>query len=296
VTVEFDSISIRTGASMTTTATETSSQSTTSKPFAVITGASSGIGLELAKQFAEHGYDLLIAADESLATAASELDTLGAGVQSVRVDLATSDGVQELGDAVRDAARPVDALCLNAGVGESGPFLRTKLEDDLRLISTNIVSAVSLAKRLVPAMVSRGAGRILVTSSIASIAPAPNQALYGASKSFLQSFAEALRQELKDTGVTVTSLMPGPTETNFFSRAALEHTALGAMKKDDAATVARQGFEALMAGREKVVAGSVFTKVQGQVAKAMPDSAKAAMQGLLSAPGTARKLPGFLKK
>ena len=268
----------------------------TSKPFAVVTGASSGIGLELAKQFAGHGYDLLIAADDSLATAASELDTLGAAVQSVRVDLATQDGVEELAGAILSTGRTIDALCLNAGVGESGPFLRTKLEDDLRLISTNIVSAVSLAKRVVPAMVARGVGRILVTSSIASIAPAPNQALYGASKSFLQSFAEALRQELKDTGVTVTSLMPGPTETNFFSRAALEHTALGSMKKDDPETVARQGYEALIAGREKVVAGSVVTKVQGQLAKAVPDSAKAAMQGLLSAPGTARKLPGFLKK
>jgi short-subunit dehydrogenase len=285
---------------VTTTATATASTASTaaepSKPFAVVTGASSGIGLELAKQFAEHGFDLLIAADASLATAASELDTLGAAVQSVRVDLATEDGTAELADAITASGRPVDALCLNAGVGESGPFLRTKLEDDLRLISTNIISAVSLAKRIVPAMVERGEGRILFTSSVASIAPAPNQALYGGSKSFLQSFAEALRQELKGTGVTVTSLMPGPTETNFFSRAALEHTALGSMKKDDASTVAKQGFDALMAGREKVLAGSVFTKVQGQVAKAMPDSAKAAMQGLLSAPGTARMLPGFLKK
>jgi short-subunit dehydrogenase len=187
-------------------------------------------------------------------------------------------------------------LCLNAGVGESGPFVTTKLEDDLRLINLNVVGTVRLAKHLVPAMVEQGDGRILFTSSIASIAPAPNQALYGGSKSFVQSFAEALRQELADSGVTVTSLMPGPTDTNFFTRAALEHTALGSMKKDDPAQVAQQGVEAMLAGREKVVAGSVLTKVQGQLAKAMPDSVKAAAQGLLSAPGTARKLPGFLKK
>jgi short-subunit dehydrogenase len=280
----------------TATGTSDAAGAGSSKPFAVITGASSGIGLELAKQCAQHGFDLLIAADDSLTEAASTLHELGAEVQSVQTDLANADGVEELASAVTSSGRPVDVLCLNAGVGESGPFIRTKLDDDLRLISLNIVSAVHLAKRLVPAMVERGSGRILFTSSIASIAPAPNQALYGGSKSFLQSFAEALRQELKDTGVTVTSLMPGPTETNFFARAALEHTALGAMKKDDAATVAEQGFEALMSGREKVVAGSVLTRLQGQMAKAMPDSVKAAMQGLASAPGTAKKLPGLLKK
>ena len=285
-----------TTASTTSTTSTTSHGSTASKPFAVITGASSGIGLELAKLFAGNGYDLLVAADETLAEAASTLHELGAQVTPVQVDLAESDGVEQLAGSIASSGRPVDALCLNAGVGESGPFIETLLEDDLRLISTNITSAVHLAKRVVPGMVERGQGRILVTSSIASIAPAPNQALYGGSKSFLQSFAEALRQELKGTGVTVTSLMPGPTETNFFSRAALEHTALGSMKKDDAATVAQQGYEALMTGREKVVAGSVFTKVQGQVAKAVPDSVKAAMQGLASAPGTARKLPTFLKK
>jgi short-subunit dehydrogenase len=273
-----------------------SSPSSSSKPFAVVTGASTGIGLELAKQFADHGFDLLVTANEGLTDAVSSTKALGADVQSVRADLATSDGVEELASAIAATGRPVDALCLNAGVGESGPFLRTELEDDLRLISLNIVSAVHLAKRVLPGMVERGHGRILVTSSIASIAPAPNQALYGGSKSFLQSFAEALRQELKNTGVTVTSLMPGPTDTNFFSRAALEHTALGSMKKDDATTVARQGFDALMSGKQKVIAGSVLTKVQAEAAKAVPDSVKAAMQGFLSAPGTAKKLPSFLKK
>jgi uncharacterized protein len=282
--------------SSTTTSTTSSATTGASRPFAVVTGASSGIGLELAKQFAEHGFDLLVVADDDLTEAASTLQELGAGVGSVKVDLAGAPGVEELVDAITATGRPVDALCLNAGVGESGPFTETKLEDDLRLISVNVVSAVHLAKRLVPAMVERGEGRILFTSSIASIAPAPNQALYGGSKSFLQSFAQALRLELQHTGVSVTSLMPGPTETNFFSRAALEHTALGAMKKDDAATVAQQGFEALMSGKQKVIAGGVLTRLQGEVAKAMPDSVKGAMQGLLSAPGTARKLPSLLKK
>jgi short-subunit dehydrogenase len=285
-----------TAATTTTTATAEAALQHSAKPLAVITGASTGIGLELGKQLAQNGYDLLLCANESLAAAASELTTLGAGVQSVQADLAEADGVQKLTDAVTATGKPVAALCLNAGVGESGPFVTTKLEDDLRLIDTNVVGTVRLAKHLVPAMVEQGQGRILFTSSVASIAPAPNQALYGASKSFVQSFAEALRQELLETGVTVTSLMPGPTDTNFFTRAALEHTALGAMKKDDPAQVAHQGIEAMLAGKEKVVAGSLLTRVQGQVAKALPDSVKAAAQGLLSAPGTARKLPGFLKK
>src|SRR4051794_3078288 len=285
-----------TAATATAATTGSSQLSTSDKPLAVVTGASTGIGLELAKQLAENGYDLVICANESMATATSEVQAAGAAVQPLEVDLADADGVDEVANAIRETGKPVDALCLNAGVGESGPFVRTKLEDDLRLINTNVVSVVRLAKHLVPAMAERGQGRILFTSSVASIAPAPNQALYGGSKSFLQSFAEALRQELKDCGVSVTSLMPGPTDTNFFSRAALEHTALGSMKKDDATTVARQGFEALMGGKQKVIAGSVLTKVQGEVAKAVPDSVKAAMQGFLSAPGTAKKLPSFLKK
>jgi short-subunit dehydrogenase len=287
---------------MTTDTPTASAGSTTSdnrpgtRQLAVVTGASTGIGLELAKQLASNGFDLVLAADESLADAESTLAPYGADVRSVVVDLSTAEGTDELASTITGVGRPVDALLLNAGIGESGPFVTTDLEHDLRLINLNVISVVRLAKRLVPGMVERGSGRILVTSSVASIAPAPNQALYGASKSFLQSFAEALRQELVGTGVTVTSLMPGPTDTSFFSRAGLEHTALGSMKKDDASTVAQQGLEAMLSGREKVVAGSALTRMQGQLAKAMPDRVKAAMQGLLSAPGTAAKLPGFLKK
>jgi uncharacterized protein len=279
-----------------TDAVSTGSGTSGTRQLAVVTGASTGIGLELAKQLASHGFDLVLAADESLTDTESALAPFGADIRSVVVDLSTAEGTDELASAITSTGRPVDALLLNAGIGESGPFVTTDLEHDLKLISLNIVSAVRLAKRLVPDMVERGSGRILVTSSVASIAPAPNQALYGASKSFLQSFAEALRQELKDTGVTVTSLMPGPTDTSFFSRAGLEHTALGSMKKDDPATVAQQGFEAMMSGREKIVAGSSITWLQGQLAKAMPDRVKAAMQGLASAPGSAAKLPAFLKK
>jgi short-subunit dehydrogenase len=133
-------------------------------------------------------------------------------------------------------------------------------------------------------MTARGEGRVLITSSIASTMPGPFQAVYNASKSFLQSFAEALRSELADTGVTVTSLMPGPTETEFFRRADLLDTVIGRSKKDDPAQVAAQGFEAMMKGEQKVVAGSLMTKVQGAVNSVLPDTVKAAAHRVMARP------------
>src|SRR4051794_15198011 len=205
-----------------------------SKPLAVVTGASSGIGLELAKQFARHDFDLVIAAEDAeLAAAAAELQGLGASVEAVRVDLATPEGVEELASRVTASARPVHSLALNAGRGAGGAFVNgTPLEDELEIVDLNCRSTVHLAKRLVPAMVSRGEGRVLVTSSIASAMPGPYQTVYNASKSFTQAFALGLREELSDTGVTVTALMPGPTDTEFFDRADLHDTKLGSGPKD----------------------------------------------------------------
>jgi short-subunit dehydrogenase len=136
-------------------------------------------------------------------------------------------------------------------------------------------------------MNARGEGRVLFTSSIASTMPGSFQAVYNASKSFVQSFAEALRNELKDTEVTITALMPGPTDTEFFDRADMLDTRVGASEKDDPAVVAKQGFEALMKGKEKVVGGSMKTKVQGAAAKVMPDSVKAQMHRKMAEPGSA---------
>jgi len=262
----------------------------TPRPFAVVTGASSGIGYELAVQFAEHGFDLLIAAeDAAVADAARALESHGTEVRSVQVDLATYEGVEELWTAVRSSGRPVDALALNAGVGAGGDFVRqTDLDKELRLIALNITSTVHLAKRVLPGMVERGEGRVLVTSSIASTMPGTFQAVYNGSKSFVQSFAEAVREELKDTGVTITSLMPGPTETEFFERADMEDTRVGASgMKDDPAQVARQGFEALMAGKEKVVGGSLATKTQAAAAAVLPDALKAKAHRTMAEPGSA---------
>jgi short-subunit dehydrogenase len=258
--------------------------------FAVVTGASSGIGFELARQFAEHDYDLLIAAeDEAIEQAATALRRDGrTQVVAVRADLATYDGVEQLYAAILETGRNVDALALNAGRGIGGDFTReTELADELNVIDVNVTSTVHLAKRILPHMVARDAGSVLFTSSIASMMPGTYQAVYNASKSFVQSFAEAVRNELKDTGVSITALMPGPTDTNFFHRADMDDTKVGASKKDDPATVARQGFEALVKGKEKVVAGSVKTKVQGAASKVMPDSAKAQMHRSMAEPGSA---------
>jgi uncharacterized protein len=262
---------------------------TQSRPLAVVTGASSGIGRELAKQFASNDFDLIIAAEDSeLTDAAREIAQLGARVEPVQVDLSTEEGVDELRRRMSADGRPIGAVALNAGVGAGGEFANgTDLSDELRLVDLNVRSTVHLAKHVVPQMVQRGEGRILITSSIASTMPGSFQAVYNASKSFVQSFATALRAELKDTGVTVTSLMPGPTDTEFFERADMLDTRIGAGPKDDPADVARDGFEALMAGKERVVSASMKTKLQGRSSRLMPDSLKARMHKRMAEPGSA---------
>ena len=262
-----------------------------SRPLAVVTGASSGIGYELAKQFAQNGFDLLVTSTgSSINEAAQAFAELGAKVETVQADLATYDGVEKLYSQIQATGRPVDAIAINAGVGVGGDFAHeTDLKDEINLINLNVVSTVHLAKRIVKDMVSRGQGRILFTSSIISQMPSPFQAVYAASKAFVHSFSEAIRNELKDTGVTVTALMPGATETNFFHRAGLDDTKVGTDKKDDPALVAKQGFEALMAGSDGVLAESLKTKVEGLVSKILPDTVTAEMNRKLNEPGSANK-------
>jgi short-subunit dehydrogenase len=259
---------------------------TENRPLALVTGASSGIGLELAKQFAAHGYDLVIAAEDGAVEAmAVELRTAGphpVQVEAVRVDLAAPDGVQRLYTALN--SRPVDAAALNAGVGLGGAFVDNDLGAELKLIELNVSSTVHLAKLLLRDMVDRDSGRVLITSSIASTMPGSFQAVYNASKSFLQSFAEALQNELKDSAVTITSLMPGPTETNFFHRAGMDNTRVGQSEKDDPAEVAKQAFDALIAGKPRVVAESLKTKAQELANKVMPDKLKAATHRTMAEP------------
>ncbi len=259
------------------------------RPLALVTGASSGIGLELAKQFAEHGFDLVICAEDAeLATAARALDAHGTSVEAVQADLATPAGVEQLWAATEALGRPLDAIALNAGVGQGGAFADNDLEDELRIVDLNVRSTVHLAKLAVRQMVARGQGRILVTSSIASTMPGPYHAVYHASKSFDQAFALSLREELKDRGVTVTSLMPGPTDTEFYERGALEDTRMGPGPKDDPADVARKGFEALMNGEERVEGGSLMTKLQARSSRLIPDAVKSVAGAKMNEPGAAK--------
>jgi uncharacterized protein len=251
---------------------------TATRPLALVTGASSGIGRELAVELAARDYDLVLAAeDEDLSTVAEGASRSGVSVVTVTADLATDAGVEKLAGEVEGLGRPVDVLCLNAGIGNAGPFIETSLEDDLRLIALNVDHVVHTAKRLLPGMVQRGQGRVLITSSIAALMPGPWYATYAASKAFLQSFAEAIRYELKDTGVTVTALLPGPTDTDFFDRANLDGSVADEGPKDDPAEVARDGIEAMLDGKDQVVAGSWRNKVQAMLSKGGSDSLKAAM-------------------
>ena len=274
----------------TTPSTPSGDTSVLDRPLAVVTGASSGIGLELARQFAAHGFDLIVAAeDDEIAVAAAVLRAEGDGVEvePVQVDLRRQQGVEDLYAAIRADGRQLSAIALNAGHGQGGAFVDSDLADELSIIDLNITSTVRLAKLVLRDMVAADSGRVLVTSSIASTMPGSFQAVYNASKSFLQSFTEAVQDELKDTGVTLTSLMPGPTETDFFERADMaDNTAVGTSKKDDPAQVARQGFEALMAGKDRVVGGGLKTKVQEAAGKAMPDKLKAAMHRRMAEPGS----------
>jgi short-subunit dehydrogenase len=260
------------------------------RKFAVITGASSGIGLELARQCIEHDFDIMIAAeDEGIHEAARHLGAAGAVVEAIHCDLATYEGCEKLVAAVNNSNRHLDALLLNAGVGVGGSFVQTDLEEELKMIALNANAVVHLAKRLVPRMVNRGEGRILITASVASTSPAPFLAVYGATKAFDLSFAEALRFELKDTGVTVTALQPGATDTEFFERAEMENTKVAQGKKDDPADVAKKGFDAMMAGKDKVIAASMKAKLEGLAGEILPEPTKAKMQGGQTRPGSGEK-------
>lgn len=257
------------------------------RPLAVITGASCGIGYELARQCVEHDYDVIICAEDARVEAAAErLRGAGTAVEAVRADLATYEGNEVLARAIRAAGGIVDALLLNAGVGVNGAFIATSLEEELRVIGLNCASVVHLAKRVVPEMVARGRGRVLITASIASTAPAPFLAVYGATKAFDMSFAEALREELKGTGVTVTALQPGATDTEFFARADMEDTRIARSKKDDPAAVAKRGFEAMMKGKDSVIASSVRSRILGLAHEVLPETAKARAQAVMNRPGS----------
>jgi short-subunit dehydrogenase len=263
------------------------------KNFAVVTGASSGIGLELARVFAEKGFDLLVTSGSNrIERAADGLRDSGVEVTEVEADLATYDGVEKLWAAIQATGRPVDAIAINAGVGVGGDFTReTSLEDELNMIQLNVTSTVHLAKRVLKDMAARGSGKVLITSSIAGTMPTPLEAVYGATKAFGLSFAQSLRNELKDTGVTVTALQPGPTNTDFFHRAGMDDTKVGSEGKytNDPREVAEQGYKALMDGKDHIFSSSLKTKIQGEVGKFVPESLKAEQHRKMAEPKTGIK-------
>jgi short-subunit dehydrogenase len=256
-----------------------------SRPFAIVTGASSGIGYELAKQCAEHEFDLLIAADEpAIHHAAAGLRREGCGeVVAVQADLATAERVGRLFGAAK--GRRVDALLANAGRGLGRAFLDQDFADIRQVIDTNITGTLDLIQRVGQGMRAVGHGRILITGSIAGFMPGTYTAVYNGTKTFIDSFAFA-RAELKDSGVTVTCLMPGATETEFFERADMLDTKVGRQKKDDPADVARVGFDAIMKGEGDVVSGWK-NKLRSAIANVTPAGVLAEQHRKMAEPGSA---------
>jgi short-subunit dehydrogenase len=256
-----------------------------SKPFAIVTGASAGIGLELAAICAAEGFDLLVAADRpEIHQAADRFRGLGADVTVIEVDLATTDGVDRLWAAA--AGRPVDALLANAGHGLGRAFLDQDFVDIRHVIDTNVTGTVYLVQLVGRTMRNRGERRILRPGSIAGFMPGTYQAVYNGTKAFVDSFSFALRAELKDTGVTVTCLMPGATETDFFERADMLDTKVGQGKKDDPTDVARVGFDAMMRGDGDVVSGWQ-NKLQAAIANITPAGILAERHRKMAEPGGA---------
>lgn len=254
--------------------------SQSSKGLAVVTGASTGIGLELAKICASEGFELLIAADEPEIVAAAR--AIGPKVRSVEADLSTIEGVDKLMRAT--GGQPIAALLANAGRGLGHAFLDQDFKAIQHVIDTNVTGTVYLLHQVGKDMRARGAGRILITGSIAGFMPGTFQAVYNGTKAFLDSFSFALRAELKDSGVTVTCLMPGATETEFFERADMLDTKVGQSKKDDPADVARTGFNAMMAGDGDVVSGWM-NKLRAAIANVTPASILAEMHRGMAEPG-----------
>jgi short-subunit dehydrogenase len=257
------------------------------KKLAVVTGASTGIGYELARQCAENGYDLVIAADEPrIKDAAGAIGSDGAAVEAVEADLATTNGVDKLIAAI--GGREVDALLANAGRGLGKAFLDQDFKDVRRVVDTNVTGTIYLIQKIGREMRTRGQGRILITGSIAGFMPGTYQAFYNGTKAFLDSFSFALRAELKETGVTVTCLMPGATETDFFERADMLDTKVGTEKKMDPAEVAKQGFAAMMGGEGDVVTGWQ-NKMQSAIATIMPAGMVAEQHRKMAEPGSAER-------
>ena len=257
--------------------------------FAIITGASTGIGFELATLAAKNGYDILVVADEPLIDAAAQdFRQFGTEVRSIEADLSTVQGVDQLLAAAD--GRQVDLLCANAGRGLGHAFLDQRVEDWRKVVDTNVVGTAYLLQKVLTPMVARNDGKVLVTGSIAGYIPGAFQAVYNGTKAFVDSFVAAIQNEIKDAdGVTVTNLMPGPVDTEFFARGDMLDTSVGSdPKKSDPADVARDGWDALMAGKAQVVSGWK-NKIESAVANITPNAVLAERHRAMAEPGTAKE-------
>lgn len=242
---------------------------------ALITGATSGIGYELAKIFAENGYNLFIVArsENELQKTADEIkQQFGISVESISADLFERESAFKIYDDIKERNVQIDVLVNNAGQGQYGEFIETDINREIDIIQLNIISVVVLTKQFLKDMVARGEGRILNLASIAGKLPGPLQSVYHGTKAFVHSFTEAIREEVKDKGVVVTSLLPGATATDFFNKAEMQDSKIVQEGKlDDAAKVAKDGYEALMSGDDMVISG-IKNKMQVGMSNVMPDA------------------------
>ena len=247
------------------------------KPLALVTGASNGIGRELAALLAERGFDLVATGrSANTTTAAEHFRGLGAEVEVVQADLSARGDVEKVWRAVEATGRPLDVAAVNAGASIGGAFLDNDLDEELNLVELNVSSVVHLTKRAAAAMVDRGRGRILITSSVSATLPTPYETVYGPSRAFTRMFALGLREELRGSGVSVTAFLPGATNSDFHARAGMNNTAFGpTAQKNDKTDVARQGYEALMAGKAEVVGGDRATKRAALLNRFLPEPLKA---------------------
>ncbi|WEJ08735.1 SDR family NAD(P)-dependent oxidoreductase [Sinorhizobium prairiense] len=255
----------------------------TERPLAMVTGASSGIGFEIARQFAQNGFDVALSgSSERIFLAAEKLRNGGAEAFPLQADAGTYEGIEAFWEFILQLKRPIEACALNVGIAVGGAFTETSLEDDLRVIAVNVTGTVHMAKHVVRHMVANGNGRILIVTSVSATSPTPFETTYGPSKAFGFPFAESLREELRGTGVTVTALLPGATNTDFHANAGMADTPIGKAMKNDRELVAKQGFDALMNDIDHVVGGDDATKQVVIENRKLPETVKAARHAAIA--------------
>lgn len=250
--------------------------------FAIVTGASSGIGLELARLVARDGCDMLLVADENLSDARMQIRAAGARkVEVLEADLGTDAGIEALLEIVQ--SRQVDVLVANAGEGHGGRFLDQDWDQIGHIIATNLTNTTRLVHAAARQMEQRGAGHILVTGSIVADMPGTFNLTYNATKAFVVKFCAGLAEELAESPVTLTCLLPGAVDTAFFDKAGMRDTLVGRGPKYSPADVAQDGYDGLVNGRRKVVSG-VLARLQYGVADVLPDLVVAKLHRIMARP------------